>query len=367
MQYGTFVFVALTACSSSPSNVPTAPTPPVTWVALDPILDPIRTATGVPALGAAVISHDAVLGLGAVGVRRTSSGVEVTDDDKWHLGSDTKAMTAVVAARLVAEGVIAWDETLPQLLPNIPNMTAAFAKVTLTELLGHRAGLANSYDDVWGQLWQRTDAVTAQRRDVAQQVLGRAPSTAPGSTFEYTNYGYIVAGAVLEHRTGKAWEQLIGEYVFAPLGMTSCGFGTPANPGAVDQPWGHTTDGTAVPPGPGADNPPALGPAGTVHCSVADWAKFVQAFLPGSTFLTPDQIAKLTTPLPNQNYALGWISLPGPMGRILTHDGSNTLFYARVWVNSAADRAILAVSNIADRGAVTAMDLSVKQLMTWSP
>ena len=90
-------------------------------VNLDPILEPIRTATGIPALAAAVIRHNAVLGLGSVGVRRLNdSATEVSGGDKWHLGSDTKAMTAVVAARLVAERVIRWDETLPQLLPNIP-------------------------------------------------------------------------------------------------------------------------------------------------------------------------------------------------------------------------------------------------------
>ena len=147
------ILVALAACSSSPSKATDGGDPSIdaspTWANIDPVLEPIAAATGVPALAAAVVRHNAVLGVGAVGVRRRFfQGTEVTDWDKWHLGSETKAMTAVVAARLVADGVIQWNETLPQLLPSMATMNAAFANVTLTELLGHCAGLASAYDDV---------------------------------------------------------------------------------------------------------------------------------------------------------------------------------------------------------------------------
>ena len=371
MKNSYFALVALVACSSATPNAleATAPSPDahLMWANLNPLIEPIRIATGVPALGAAVITHRAVLGLGSVGVRRRPlDEPQVTQWDKWHLGSDTKAMTAVVTARMVAEGRIRWDETLPQLLPSIANLHAAYANVTLTELLGHRAGLADSYDDVWDALWQSTEPVTVQRSYVAQQVLSRAPITPPGTAYNYSNYDYMIVGAVLEQRTGKAWEQLIFEYLFKPLNMASCGFGTPASPGSVDQPWGHTAVGIAVAPGPGADNPPALGPAGTVHCALTDWAKFVQVFLPGSTFLTADQRTKLTTPLPNQNYALGWISVDLPTGKVLTHDGSNTMFYARAWATPNSDRAILVVSNIGNQSARNAMDQTVSRLLTWS-
>jgi len=51
-------------------------------------------------------------------------------------------------------------------------MAPGFATVTLTDLLSHRAGLAEAYDDVWAQLWLRTDSVVAQRRDVAREATG---------------------------------------------------------------------------------------------------------------------------------------------------------------------------------------------------
>ena len=75
---------------------------------------------------------------------------------------------------------------------------------------------------------------------------------------------------MIERVTGEAWEDLLRERLFEPLGMTSAGFGAPATPGKVDQPWGHLGEiGELHPvePGPLADNPPAIGPAATVHAS----------------------------------------------------------------------------------------------------
>ena len=65
------------------------------------------------------------------------------------------------------------------------------------------------------------------------------------------------------------------ERIFRALGMTSAGFGAPGGPGSTDQPWGHAENTLRpVPPGPNADNVPVIGPAGTLHCTLADWGKF---------------------------------------------------------------------------------------------
>ena len=74
----------------------------------------------------------------------------------------------------------------------------------------------------------------------------------------------MIAGAALERATSRRWEDLLREHVFAPLRMTSCGFGPPGSRALIDQPWGHDPAGTAMAPTPAADNPPGLGPAGTM-------------------------------------------------------------------------------------------------------
>ena len=103
--------------------------------------------------------------------------------------------------------------------------------------------------------------------------------------------------------------------LFNPLDMASCGFGAPATVDTTDAPWGHRTaasEHTPGPPGPAADNPPALGPAGTVHCTLRDWARFAQLHLRGARreptpYLRPESFARLHTPsltvVPSPTYA----------------------------------------------------------------
>src|SRR5690349_4905132 len=123
--------------------------------------------------------------------------------------------------------------------------------------------------------------------------------------------------------------------IFTPLGMTSCGFGAPGTPGSVDQPHGHTAPPPApMDPGdPGSDNPPMLGPAATVHCSLADWGKFVAIHVPGErgeeTSIPPaSAFDRLHEPWPGGDYALGWgiTHRDWAGGLTLVHSGSNTMW-----------------------------------------
>ena len=88
----------------------------------------------------------------------------------------------------------------------------------------------------------------------------------PAAAHVYSNFNYVVAAHMLERRYDDSWEGLITARVFAPIGMETAGFGAPNTSQGVDAPWGH--DPEPVPFGPLADNPPALGPAGTVHASL---------------------------------------------------------------------------------------------------
>ena len=100
----------------------------------------------------------------------------------------------------------------------------------------------------------------------------------------YSNGGYIIAGAMLETIMSSSWETLVRDFVFAPLDMRDSGFGAPGIPDDLSQPWGHWDQGInyePVSPGPDADNPQVFGPAGTVHTTMTDYAKFMSAHING--------------------------------------------------------------------------------------
>jgi CubicO group peptidase (beta-lactamase class C family) len=91
---------------------------------------------------------------------------------------------------------------------------------------------------------------------------------------------------MLERAGGKTWEELVVERVFGPLGLRSAGFGPQAGLGCVDAPLGHLVgaDGTPKPmlAGPNGDNPAVIGPAGTVHLSILDFARWAGSARPWS-------------------------------------------------------------------------------------
>jgi CubicO group peptidase (beta-lactamase class C family) len=153
--------------------------------------------------------------------------------------------------------------------------------------------------------------------------------------------------------------------------MTSAGFGPPGSPGRIDQPWGHVEEnGKAVPEQ--HDNAPALGPAGTVHVSIPDWARFALLHLRGdrggAPLLEPATFRRLHSAPAGSDYAAGWgVSDPRGPGRALTHAGSNTMWFATILVAPVRDFAILTATNQGGDAAAKACEEAERGLIGWTP
>ena len=324
---------------------------------LSAVLRPILAAHGpVPALFGAIVDHGRMTDLGVAGVRQAGSPAAVTADDPVHLGSDTKAMTAVLVARLVADGRVKWTDTVGSLFPDRRrDMDAAAAAVTVADLVRHTAGLP--HDLPWSS-FDATLPIREQRREAVRRALAVPPLTPPGRTFAYSNVGYVILGAIIEFKAGRSWEDEAADRLFRPLEMTTAGFGPPGTTGEVDAPWGHhLQDGRAVPTQ--LDNPPVMGPAGRVHCTMADWARFVGQFCgPTAPLLPASALAELTTPAVGQTYAGGWevTRRPWAGGRVLTHAGSNKAWFCVAWVAPDRGFAVLAAANAGGDEAAKACD-----------
>jgi CubicO group peptidase (beta-lactamase class C family) len=324
---------------------------------VDDLIAPVVKSFDVPAMAGLELKGDRVVAIGAAGVRELGRHERVSVFDQWHLGSDTKAMTATLCAMLVEEGKLRWDSTLEEIFPQFRrDMRPEYRRVTLQELLHHRSGFPTPLPDgMLSKLRQLTGSPAAQRLYFVQHIVAQSPIAPPGTKFQYSNTNYMIAGAMAEQVTGESWEDLITRKLFDPLQMHSTGFGAPGTSGIFDEPRGHTDTGEPVEPGPGGDNPVALWPAGGVHCTLIDWAKFASLHLndgrtrPG--LLTRDSFAKLHNPIPEEpggdGYAMGWIvcSRDWAGGTAYTHTGSNTLWVATVWMAPNKDFAILVACN----------------------
>ncbi len=304
------------------------------------------------ALAGVVTDGCHTLKLMADGTRRKGSAEAVSGSDLWHIGSNAKAMVAALYGRLVEQGSFTWGETVDQLFPEIP-VHQCWRVTKVEDLMSHRSGvLDRDVLGAWALIKSELDErpLPQQRLSLAERAFAAAPSGSP-THFAYSNANYVILASAMEERTGAPFEELIEQYLFRPLGMASAGFGAPAG----RQPWGHrcglVTLGRlkAVAPGRAADNPPFMRPAGGIHLSLEDYAKFLRLFLTHQgAFLTPQTLEKLTTSTgTSPDYALGWIveNIPWAGGRALGHEGSNTMWYATAIVVPSKGLAAAAVSN----------------------
>lgn len=331
------------------------------------LLEPIRAEHEVPALGAAIVAGGELQALGVTGLRALGSPEPVAADDLWHLGSCTKSMTASLIALLVEEGTLSWQLTLAEAFPDL-TLHADYVEVDLAQLLSHTAGCPAdlSFDGLWGKLWRREGSPQEQRMQLVEAVLQRAPAQVPGD-FLYSNAGVAIAGAIAERAAATPFEQLLAERLFEPLGMDAAGFGAPGDAAQVDQPRGHTGLGARaqpINPGEMADNPPAIAPAGTVHASLRSWARYVAMHASRNQLLSEESFARLHTPPPGGTYALGWGVTKRPWGgTVLTHSGSNTLWYAVTWIAPELDFAVLVTCNIGGDAGARACDAASAALI----
>ncbi len=328
---------------------------------LAPVLKPIlEKSHKLPGLVGAIVDGNRITAIGAVGIRKVGAPEPMTADDLIHLGSDTKAMTATLIGKLFESKRLSDQDTMADVFADLrPTMNSEMAKATVAQLLEHTAGVPANVD--WRAFDRTRRPLTAQRRMVVEEVLSKAPENPPGTKYNYSNVGFVILGAILEQKTGQPWEELIKNELFKPLGMTTAGFGPPGTPGKVDQPWGHVIKNGTLQPLQ-FDNPPLMDPAGRVHCSISDWAKFVSVYLDakGQTpaILTATTIRELTTPGPVGSYAGGWINAKRPWagGTALTHAGSNNMWYCVVWAAPNRHFAVLVATNVGGHDASKACD-----------
>ncbi len=318
-------------------------------------------------LAAASIKDGKLQRIAVAGVRKSKEDQKMELGDKLHLGSCTKAMTATMLGMLVDEKKLDWKTTVADVFPDW-KIDAGYQQVTLAQLMAHRGGIAKDIPLQYNlQFRAEPDrSTTEQRRELLQQVLSKSPAYPPGSKYVYSNMGYMLAGLMAETVTEQNWEALMQKRLFGPLKMTSAGFGPPKGEQPLSQPWGHRKRLISGYEPNHIDNPRCLGPAGTVHCSIADWAKFAAFHLSEQKdggLLSELTLAKLHQPLAAGSYAGGWLVEPRPwaQGLALNHGGSNNSWFAMIWVAPEIDQAFLAVTNTG--GALRACDEAIVAML----
>jgi CubicO group peptidase (beta-lactamase class C family) len=290
------------------------------------------TARGLPGAAVAVVRDGAVVHLAGYGVA-DDTGRAVTADTPFLIGSASKPFTAAVIGQLVEVGPLSLDEPVwPHLAGLVDQPPAGFERTTVEQLLTHTGGLDMTLGTAGTvRIHQGPDALDRRVRD-----LLRAPLAGePGSSFAYSNAGFMLLAAVVQQVTGRSFADELDDRVFDPLGMRGS-FATADDPRAADLAVGHQQWFGRWRPAhlPYDEAGVAMG---YITSTARDLAAFVQAHLQGhpAVPLTAAEIASgLVTPTGwttalDAGYGYGWfvdevagtpvVSHPGSLGHVTGH------------------------------------------------
>jgi len=174
---------------------------------LDSMLKPYLLRYDLPAIAAALVKDGKIISAGAFGTRRIGENIPVTVNDRFHIGSDTKAMTALLAAMRVEEGKLRWNSTVTEVFPELAErMDPCLRSVTLEQLLSHTSGIPADNESIFNAYREamfQDGNLDNLRYWLVQQWSKRPLEFDPGSTFAYSNMGYTIVGAIIERVSGR--------------------------------------------------------------------------------------------------------------------------------------------------------------------
>jgi CubicO group peptidase (beta-lactamase class C family) len=267
----------------------------------------------------------------ATGILNKNTGHDVTTDSVFQIGSITKVWTATVIMQLVDEGRIELDAPVRTYLPDFtvadPDVTE---QVTVRHLLTHTSGIQGDHFEDTGRGDDCLERYTATCASLSQ-------NHALGATMSYCNSGYSVLGRVIEVLEGKSWDQVMGERLFQPLGLTHTST-LPEEAILHRVAVGHLTleEGADPTVTPMWILPRSAGPAGLINATVRDLLAFARMHIDGgkaadgTQVLSDSSVRAMQEPqieVPDRytlgdQWGLGWILFHWGGRFLYGHDGT---------------------------------------------
>jgi CubicO group peptidase (beta-lactamase class C family) len=222
--------------------------------------------------GAVLVARDGrTLFEGAYGLADRERGVPNTPQTQFRVGSMYKMVTAVATLQLVQAGTLRLDAPLGTYLPDYPNAEVA-SKVTPHHLLTHTGGTG----DIFGPQFMANRTELRTTGDYLRLYGTRGLQFAPGAQHVYSNYGFLLLGALVERVGGTSYDDHVAARVLAPTGMTATGTAP-----EVSLVPGRSVGYTRQASGALVSNAPTLPyrgtPAGGGYSTVGDIARFAVA------------------------------------------------------------------------------------------
>lgn len=293
--------------------------------------DSIRKQYKIPELSYAVVNSSATVEMAATGKHSIDLPDTATLNDRFHIGSNTKAMTAFMIASYVEKGKLKWTTKFFDVFPEWKGKSnPAYINITLQDLLSHKAGIQPFQGENDPPIPDFTGTNPEKRKQFGQYVLTLDPvQPDEQNPFIYSNAGYTLATLMVEKVTHKSWEQLVDKVFNKDLKL-NVQLSWPENQKRKDT-WGHTTENDILKPVPSTNeyHLDYTEPAGDLNIKLKDYIKFIRLNLKG--LKGQDNYLKARTykfiHYGIKNYSLGWFNIYENGNELSVHSGTGAFTY----------------------------------------
>lgn len=279
------------------------------------------------------------------GLADREAGKPVTADTRFRIGSMNKMFTTIAILQLVEAGKIGLSDPLSKHLSDYPNKELA-AKVTMRHLLTHTGATG----DIFGPGFD-TYRLTLRDHDAYLKQFGARPLLKePGGAFQYSNYGFVLLGAVIERVTGMSYYDYVEQKVYRPAGMKDTG-SLPEEADVPNRAKGYMRRGGGWQPN--TDTLPYRGmAAGGGYTTARDLLLFAQALAAGKLVskVALDQATEAGGA--GDGFGLGFMHDGEAVSRMYGHNGGAPGMNGALWIYPNAGYVVIGLSNL-DPGAAT--------------
>lgn len=276
---------------------------------------------------------------GARGKADRETGINNTLTTRFRIGSMNKMFTAVATLQLVERGKMSLDDTIGKILPDYPNTNVA-SKVKVRHLLSHTGGTG----DIFGPAFEAHRLELKTLQDYVKLYGQRDLKFEPGSKWEYSNYGFLLLGVMIEKVSGKSYYDFVSENVYKVAGMSDSG-SEPESVKVPNRSKGYMRDQFEM-----VSNEPTLPWRGTSagggYTTAGDLMKFAGALM-SNKLLKAETLAEATRPqFTTGDYGFGFqIGRPGEV-RTYGHGGAAPGMNAILRVHPDSGQSVIVLCNL---------------------
>lgn len=329
--------------------------------------DSLRRANEIPELAYAVVSANSTLEIAFLGHHAVNLNDSASITDRFHIGSNTKALTAFVIAKYVERRKLNWNTKFFSLFPEWKKESdPAYWQITLQQLLSHRAGIRPFTEDEEGVKIPAFKGTKQQKRKAFGKFVLTLKPAAIDSNLKYTysNAGYTLATLMLEKVTGKSWESLMIQTFNKDLHL-HIGIGWPENQKHKDT-WGHMEENGKLTPVPSTTDYHLdyTEPAGDINITLPDYIKFIQLNIKGlkgeNNYLKAGTYQFLHRGV--TNYAMGWANIIEKDGDFSAHSGTAGTYFSITSINRKKYIGYIIFANAATEKTTNGIRLLMRRL-----